>query len=173
MSVLDVATLVASNPDEFMADPDLDIIKDVDPAYWKIDDDKLVEMDQAEKDVVDTERLPSLKVAKDEAIDKRTGELIAKGFDYDDHHFSMSSNAQATLSAVAMEARMNDLTYPAKVSTADESVEYEIGDQPALRALYRAFNTRLRNRLQSGRTIKKEVRDATTKAELDAIVDPR
>jgi hypothetical protein len=153
--------------------PDLNIVNNVDRAYWKIVNDQLVEMDTYEKSVVDQARLPELKLAKAEEVDRRTQQLIEGGFTHDSVEFSLSENAQKNWNRLYSMLLSGTLVYPVSVSAKDISVLYELADAAAVTAFYTAMNTTIESHLQSGRNLKAQIFAATTKAELDAIVDPR
>ena len=48
----------------WIVNPDLSLVQGVDKRYWKVVDDTVLEMDQSEKDVVDSAGLPDLVTLK-------------------------------------------------------------------------------------------------------------
>lgn len=110
-----------------------------------------------------------LRKIKDIEIDKKTVELISAGFSYDSNNFSLSETAQINWLGIKL---MQDLlTFPLEVSTkndykyslAEVNVDAFVGTGAAVKQAH----------LDSGRSLKVDVADATTEAEIDLIVDNR
>ena len=105
--------------EDWIINPDFSFVEGVDKLYWKITDDAVNEMTQAEKDVVDATNLEETKVQCKCQINMNTAELIK--------------------------------------DNEDENGDIDIS----------------KGYVDSGRTLKDSIDAATTKAELDAIVDDR
>ena len=117
--------------------------------------------------------LVTAKALKLVEIDAKTRDLIAAGFDYDGHHFSLSSQAQTNLDGIQMAASKGMVAFPHLMSTDDDSVEYSVADQAALDAIYGTAVGTIKTHMDAGRALKKSVAAATTTAEVAAVVDNR
>lgn len=108
-------------------------------------------------------------------IDKRTQELISAGFDFDNETFSMSMQAQMNwnrLRTSILTGVLTALDFPRDIATiSDES--YTLITITDASDFFAAHVNRLEERLRSGRQLKNQIRQATTKAEVDAISDNR
>lgn len=102
-------------------------------------------------------------------IDKKTGGMIAAGFTYDSKQFSLSLNAQSNWNALKDDT--SEFTWPAEISTIDEDT-YDL-DEANVGAFWNAGKDVLKGHLDSGRALKKSIKDATDKAGVDAVVDNR
>jgi len=104
-------------------------------------------------------------------IDARTDELTAGGFAYGPLKFSLSLESQARLQFMYSAKEL--LGYPVVYNALDDSASVSLGtpEEVALFALT-AVGT-LRMFLDSGTELKQMVREATTTAEVLAVVDPR
>jgi len=166
---------------DWFINPDLTAVDGVPMKYWKDSGNvngrgqAIIEpMVKGEQDAVDAARLPAYKLTRMNQIDQKTGELIGEGFDFDDHHFSLSQNAQIKWSGLKQFYDAGIIQLPRKISTAEDPdrVEYEInpGNIPAFYmegvATYEAI-------VDSGRELKVLVSAATTPDEVDAVVDDR
>ena len=158
----------------WLINPNLSAVEGVDKRYWKIDGDTVIEMSQAEKDAVDLARLPELKEAKLAAIDAKTNQLIAQGFIFDGHTFSLSLNAQSNFMGIKVATEGGLLTednYPYELTTLDDEA-YQLSW--ALKdAFFGSVLNAVATHLAYGRALKVAVKSATTQAELDLIVDNR
>jgi len=120
----------------------------------------------------DAEPLAELKARRYQEIDERTGELIAAGFTYDSVVFSLSANAQTNWIGLKQAADLALLTYPFGVSTKADA-EYFLDDDTDVNNFYATgLGTKVAH-LASGRALRNQIIAATTKAEVDAIVDER
>lgn len=133
----------------------------------------VVEMSQAEKDAVDAGELAAAKKAKMDAIDNNTAEKIALGFTYDGHLFSLSTQAQTNLDGLMLANANGAVTFPHYMSTKDDSVEYEVIDGTALGTIYMTAVGTIKHWYDTGRELKKQVRDAADLAAVAAVVDDR
>ncbi len=120
-----------------------------------------------------------LKVAKNTKyvkIDERTDELFRSGFEYpakSGNIFSLSLAGQSKLHGLYALRNNLGLVYPIKCNTADDSVEYAIVDAASLEAFYLAAFGTARGYVDSGATLKEQIRTATTVEDVAAVEDAR
>ena len=120
-------------------------------------------------EVTAAEQLATNKEIRFLQIDKRSGELMSVGFVYGAETFSTSGNAQRNFNT--LKNQEGEFTWPVEVST-KENYKYDLA-QANLAAFWTAGKDFIKGHLDSGRTLKVSVSDATTQAELDAVVDNR
>lgn len=113
------------------------------------------------------------KKLKYKAIDKRTDELIAAGFTYGGKQFSLAATAQMKMVGTHEVKDDPALTYPIEWNTIDDNDTISLADATDLHNFYLTGVGTMRATLDSGTALKGLVRVATTKAEIDAVVDPR
>jgi hypothetical protein len=108
-------------------------------------------------------------------IDLKTNQIIAQGFTYDSVQFSLSLEAQSNFQGMKMAADAGLLTYPVEVSTKDNAngAKYDLADTSAVTAFYVAGVTAVQAALAGGRAFKIMVQQATTVAEIEAVIDNR
>lgn len=104
-------------------------------------------------------------------IDAKTQELISQGFTYATMQFSLSSNAQINLLGLELDKAI--LTYPIEWNNIDDTDKYMIVDVTDATNFHIASLTTKKTHLDSGSALKQSIRDCTTKAEVDAVVDNR
>jgi len=109
----------------------------------------------------------------DNQIDKRTEELILSGYDYGGTLMSSSLNSQANLMAVHKDRNEAWLSYPITFSSKDNLSSISIANATELNNLYLAFLSHKKGHMDSGNVLKDQVRAATTKGAVDAIIDSR
>lgn len=109
------------------------------------------------------------KEAKNTLIDTRTQELIAQGFAFDGHVFSLSPAAQMNWSGLKTFEAL--LAWPVKI-TANGDLEYSLAQANLVPFVGTALGT-IAAHYTSGRALKLQVNAATTQAEIDAVVDDR
>ena len=165
------------NPDEldpsvWLINPDFSAVEDIPKYYWKIANEQLVEMSDAEKTVVDTTQRAESLMIKIEAIDSKTQAIIEDGFTYSSMVFSLSQPAQATWTLLKLAQLSGTLTFPIEVATIDDQI-YEIQDVTEFTAFTTALDTTVVIALATGRAIKAQVKALTHSDEIDAFVDPR
>ena len=121
----------------------------------------------------DENDLAVVKQEKFDAIDARTDQLIGKGFAFQGKRFSMGIPSQSKF--LAVDALRNDpmFNYPVRLNTIDDDDVLEIADAANIHGLFLTAVGAYRAYLDSGTTIKDEVRSASTVDEVNAIVDPR
>lgn len=110
-----------------------------------------------------------LKINKNLEIDKKTSDLISVGFTFNGNVFSMSSDAQRNW--MGLKQFSSSLSFPINVSTIDDG-EYSLKLSDLDTFVLTAIGT-VQTHIDSGRALKVAVKNATTVAELDAIVDAR
>ena len=164
--------------EDWIINPDLTGLDGVvDVQYWKITGDHVTEMTAAEKTAVDdapTNMVACRTIAHDE-IDERTSELISQGFTHATSVFSLSDSAQRNwlgLQIGVSSGIIGPTEFPVGISTIDnESYELQDADE-AVEFFTKALGT-VKYWLESGRDLKVQVNNATTKAAIEAIVDNR
>lgn len=115
--------------------------------------------------------LSDYKTLRYNEIDKKTGELISGGFVYGTKTFSLSQNAQINISA--LNQTRDELTYPINYNTIDDTDKYDVVDAVDMHNMYlTALNTK-KGYLDSGTVLKDQIRAATDKAQVDAVIDNR
>jgi len=155
---------------------DLDLLQTEDRWTVKVVDGYLAYMDQSEIDAVEASRLPDYKLAKYQEFDVRTGEMIGNGFEFppsSGHYYSLSAEGQSNLLGAYSAKDEAAFTYPVKWPTILDDYELSIPDAATLTAFYLTALGTVRVLRDSGTALKEAVRACTTKAEVDAIVDPR
>lgn len=105
-------------------------------------------------------------------IDNKTQELIAQGFTFDSESFSMSSLAQNNWVGLKQAAQNDLISYPFGISTKDDG-EYELTSKTEVTNFYVTGLEVKIGHLSTGRALKLQIKNATTQAELDAVVDNR
>lgn len=123
--------------------------------------------DLAHYDVV--ERIRDHKTLRNSDVDDRTKELLAEGFRFDGHTFSMSLEAQTNWQWIAI--YRPSLTFPLEISAADGTVYPLTG--PNVAGFLAAYSTHLLGTLAAGHALRKQVNQAKTKVDLDKVRDSR
>jgi len=168
-----VVKMSANTPDyptaDWLINPDLSALSAIPQKHWKVSGSTVVEMTQAEKDVVDYGDLAARKVTKNAAIDANTMVLIAGGFTYDSTTFSLSEYAQ--INWTVLKTLESLFTWPVDISTKADG-EYSL-TQANLDAFLDAGRLAVQGPMDSGRALKLSVNAAADQAALDAVVDTR
>ena len=159
--------------ESWVINPDMSAVSAVAAKYWKLTGDVVSEMSQGEKDTVDAACLPDCRAAKCAAIDARTDELISVGFVFATKTFSLSANAQAKMMGITQIRDDENLTYPIKWNTIDDTDTHSITDSAMMLSFYLTGVGTYRSHLDGGTTLKDSVRAATTIAAVDAVTDTR
>lgn len=107
--------------------------------------------------------------AKLEAIDNRTDEIIAGGFEFDSNYFSLSNEAQQNW--IGMAVFQAALSWPVTVTTR-ANIGYSLS-LLNLNAFIGAGMAVIKAAVDSGRALKIQCVNAQTQADLDAVVDNR
>jgi hypothetical protein len=111
------------------------------------------------------------RAEKIKAIDEKTSSLIAQGFTFDGHQFSLSIAAQQNISTLQMLVDKELLDPQSPLSTIDDQVYMlQRADAPAfIQAAYaRVFPTKI-----AGTMLKAQVMTAETEEAINAITDSR
>jgi len=116
--------------------------------------------------------LDKLKMEKNNQIDARTREIIADGITYDGRLFSLSIYDQSSWHARFNAAIAGVAVYPMKIVD-KQSEPYYLADQAAVFNMYFTGFATVEGIQEGGRALKDQVNAATTKAEIDAVVDDR
>lgn len=121
-------------------------------------------------EVLDTSSmsLEELKNYRYQQIDNKTSELIAQGFVFDGHTFSMSTNAQINWSNFP---NLPDELFPLNVMDIDEDI-YSLALADKLNFYLGALNHK-NTQLQSGSTLKAQIKAAVDIPAVNAIIDNR
>ena len=120
--------------------------------------------------------LKTHKNNKIDEIDIKTGELIALGFEFPSAsgmRFSLSQSAQINISALYQSKDDPAITYPITYNTIDDLTTFAIPNAETLYGMYLTALATKKAHLDSGTALKNQVRAATTKAEVDLIIDNR
>jgi hypothetical protein len=116
------------------------------------------------------------KSKKTDQIDAKTSRLISQGFQFPPatgQIFSLSPAGQNTLLGLNAAKDAPQLIYPVIYNTKDDEGTISLPDAATVYAFFLTAVGTYRYWLDSGTAIKDEIRDATTVAEVEAIVDPR
>lgn len=109
------------------------------------------------------------KKRKIQEIDKKTTEIISRGFIFDGHAFSLSLAAQLNWSGLVTLESL--LTWPMTITTIDDGA-YSLSQANLLYFIGTGKNL-ITSTLDSGRTLKIAINSSTTQEELNAIIDSR
>lgn len=113
--------------------------------------------------------LDELKAQRNGEIDQKTAALIAQGFLFDSKVFSLSIYAQSNWTNLKNLEEL--LTWPVDVTTiTDEEYSLSQANMPAFVGTAAAT---IQAHYDSGRALKLQINAASTKAEIDAIIDNR
>jgi hypothetical protein len=116
------------------------------------------------------------KEGRKQAIDAKTGQIIACGFEFDSYCFSLSDNAQNNWNRVENKYNGGTLVYPHSITakTAEgDVVNYDLTNDEQLLAFMTIVDNAVDFAVDTGRTYVIQIQEAITQAELDAIVDNR
>lgn len=119
----------------------------------------------------DEETLSQMKLRRYNEVDKKTGELIVAGFTYLGELFSMSYNAQINL--LGLNSSKDDLTYPIKYNAKDDSTHILLNNASEVSSMYLSALADKKSKQDSGTDLKISIESASTKSEVEAIIDNR
>jgi hypothetical protein len=114
------------------------------------------------------------KNRKMDMIDEKTHEILNKGFEFDNNTFSLSQNAQLNwtgLQTAVNSGLLIESDFPYPITTAGDII-YDLS-WANLTAFTGTVLQTVQNELHAGRMLKKQIADAVTKEEVDAVVDGR
>lgn len=157
--------------------PDIDLLSSLTRYEVKVVSGSLVEMEQSEKDAVDVAVvLPKYKLKRYIEFDKKTKLLIEQGFEYppgSGYLFSLTPTAQANLLGTFTARDNPAFTWPLKWPTKLDDYEYVISGSTEFESFYLTALGTIRVCRDSGTLLKDAVRSASSRAEVDAVVDNR
>lgn len=136
----------------------------------KYENDEIIEKTEAE--IYDLSYYKSKKII---AIDLKTRQLIAQGFEYNNTKFSLSIEAQSNWSSLFIKANAGRYLagdWPISVTTIDDNL-YQIPDEDTLIAIYETGMTKKQSYINSGRDLKLQVKAAGTIEDLNNVNDNR
>lgn len=113
------------------------------------------------------------KALKTSAIDSKSDELVAEGFEHGPQTgqtFSLSLDAQKNWLGLVVGKDM--ISYPMDIGAMDNTM-LELTDADAVVSFYGAAMAAVKGHLDSGLALKGDTEAATTVAEVDAVVDNR
>lgn len=111
------------------------------------------------------------KALKYKEIDDKTSKLIGEGFTYGGKKFSLSPIAQTNITNTFISK--DALTYPVRWNTKDDAEAIDIADATEMTGFYQTALVDVKTKQDTGTALKDSVRVATTKAEVDAVIDNR
>ena len=123
--------------------------------------------------LTESDSLELYKKEKSELINDRTVELVSNGYSFGGKVFSLSKNAQTNILALFATKDNPALTYPVEFNTIDDLEKYSAANAPTIEGMYLTALGTKKAHLDSGSILKDAVRAATTKAEVDLVVDNR
>lgn len=172
MSVIDPKALEASNPDMFIANPDMSGVEGVPRYFWKVDGRAVVEMNQAEKDAVTAAELAPAKVAKAVEIMNNTTVVIATGgFVYDSKTFALSVPEMVRFDILT--AGKAFLTYPFYLPTKDGQDFVQFDGVNDLQAFQKAMTEAIDGYQQGEKIVVDQINALTDLEAVKNFVDPR
>jgi hypothetical protein len=121
----------------------------------------------------DPHHLPTVKAAKFGEIDAKTTSLIENGFEYNGQRFSLAGTSQIKL--IGMDLLRGDplVSFPVKFNTIDDHGAVSLQDANAVHAFVLTAFGAYRTYLDTGTSLKDQVRAATTVEGVTTIIDPR
>lgn len=123
------------------------------------------------------EYLDNLQNKRYEEIDEKTQELILLGFEYpasSGNIFSLTANAQRLYMVIKnISEDIGYTDYPIKKTVMDDSFDYSITDATDAKSMYDTSLLKIKSKIDSGITLKAQIRDAATIAAINAIIDNR
>lgn len=171
MANFDPATPI---PESWPQNPDLSALSSVSTLYWKNDNGRIIEMDQAEKDTSDFDVMYAEKERLILAVDAKISERIHSGAGFEwppssGQFFSLSTNAQ--IKWVGLMVAKDFITYPLTVPTKDDNIFYTIQDATEAQNMYLTATNTVKTYIADGTSVKRIVREAATISEAQAAAD--
>ena len=120
--------------------------------------------------------LDNYRTLKANAIDRRSEELIAQGFEFPPASgkiFSLSESAQTNILALDNTRDDPALVYPINYNTIDDLDSYDVPDSATLHNMYLTALSTKKGHLDSGTVLKAQVRAAIDEAGVDLVIDNR
>ena len=147
--------------------------------YWKtVPNDYPEEMNQAEKDVVDAGDLEEYKTEKIGRIKSKSNALYQQGAEHPSvpgTFFFIDTNSKADWNTernnISEEPDPND-SFPEDYGTTTDE-EYEIQDYAEFKDVHKAIRERVKYITKEERKLLRDIRQANSTAEVDAVIDAR
>lgn len=117
--------------------------------------------------------LEAYKLQKLEIINSKTAEMIEAGYTYNGLQFSLSDRAQTNILALYSTKDDPILSYPIKFNTIDDLNTFDAVNASEIANMYYSALATKKGYLDSGTVLKEQIRNATTKTEVDSISDNR
>ena len=159
---------------DWIVNPDLSSVEGIEQKYWKVSGNDIIEMNQSEKDSVDSHKVDLARDKRMKETDVTTQSLIDNGFTFDGETFSLSTGAQFNWNAIKVAVDGGLLVegnFPYGISTKTET-EYNLSWADVNSFIGTVLVT-VSTHLGGGRAIKQGLIAATSISGLDAIVDNR
>lgn len=148
--------------------------------YWKRDlvANVVEEMSQSEKDVVDNTpaELAKIKAEKCTSIDLKSQQLLGQGFTYQDKIFSLSVTGQMNQAGLRLGidvGETDDPDFPMTYTNIDNTDYIQINNKLEAQDMFSAAYDRTMTVLRGGADLKRDVVNAATAADVNAITDNR
>lgn len=168
----------ANTPDfptaDWVCPADISAITEEDPFYWFIDtDDSIRDMTTEEKNTADLDRLEILKAARRlhaHTVTQVCYESCSATFN--GAEFSITAEAQRNWLAMTTAAQFDMMYYPCEV-TKNDGTGYSFQTKVEFLAFGQVVLGTVKAIVDIERSLITSIQGASTKPELDAIVDPR
>lgn len=141
--------------------------------FFKVVDGAVVEKSQQETAPFYSEQLSYIKTQKKANIDRRTDSIIAGGFTFDSHTFSLSTEAQANWLGLVVAKDMLDYSNGGYAVTTKDDQEYKFANSTAVVQFFATGIGYIAATVAAGRALKIQVDACTTIEQVEAIVDGR
>jgi hypothetical protein len=162
--------------EKWIHDPDLSAVEGIDPRYWVIVGDNVTSVSPEEISAGEAMRLPRARALRVNAVDDKTAELIANGFEFPPESgkvFSLSLESQANIHWIYTARNLPEITYPIHWLTSNDEDSVDLEDAADVENFFLTALTAIRAARDAGNALKDQVRAATTRAAVAAITDAR
>lgn len=158
---------------DYMVNADLSQVAGVNQDDWRVTGEVVGEIDNREvvSGVGDSIWLVENKTKRIDEIDTQTEILIGQGFDYEGSKYSLSPAAQRNQNWYY--AAQAEIAFPIEFFKMDNSASIVFANSGLMRPFILAAKERIRSLVDGGTALKSAVVAATSKAELDAVIDNR
>ncbi len=120
--------------------------------------------------IVELDWLDDYKKQKFEQINDNTQILINNGYSYSGYQFPLTDNAQTNILALYTTKDDPVLIYPIIFNTIDDSETFEAIDSTIISNMYYTALATKKNHLDTATTLKDQIRNATSKSQVDSII---
>lgn len=175
LQIIDSANTPEYLDGNWIINPDLTNVNDVPVQYWKVSNDVVVEMDQSEKDVVDSLYLQEAIKSRINEVDIKSIQIIERGFSFDGSVFSLSQNAQLNWNSLKTLITSGDIGPDENIEISTKNSHndaYILTPDKRTNFFGLAFIT-VKQVLNTGRSIRQQMKQATSIEELNNIIDDR